>query len=128
MPKFGKTLLKLLLLITLVVEPVMFSYAMAGMGHHHGANNSMAAEYGLHFQSSMSHDMAMPDDSSHQQHDKVKTAMNDCCSTPACCPAVVSGFVLPVNDVFSETYLPLNVSWAGIVLPSEIKPPRSLLG
>ena len=127
MPKFGKTLLKLLLLITLVVEPVTFSYAMAGIGHHHGANSSMTAEHGLHCQSSKSHDMSMPDDSSHQQNHKVKKAMDDCCSTPACGPAAVSTFVLPISEVFIETYLPLNVSWTGIVLPSETKPPRSLL-
>lgn len=120
-------MLKLLLLITLVVEPVTFSYAMAGMGYHHGANNFMAAEYGQHCQSSMSHDMSTQDDSSHQQHHKVKKALDDCCSTPACGPAAVSTFVLPISERFTETYLPFNVSRTGIVLPSETKPPRSLL-
>jgi len=106
----------------------MFSYAMAGMEHYHDANNSMAAEHGLHFQSSMSHDMSMPDDALHQQHHKVKKVMADCCSTPVCCPAVVSSFVLPVSKVHSETYLPFNALWTDIVLPSEAKPPRSLIG
>jgi hypothetical protein len=128
MAKYGNTLLKLLLLITMVVEPVMFTYAMAGMGHHNGADNSMAAEFGLHCQSSISHDMCMADDSSQQQHDNAKKVMDDCCSTPACGPAAVSNLILPISEAFSETYLPLNISRAGIVLPSEIKPPRSLLG
>jgi len=119
--------LKFLLLVTLVVEPVMFSYAMAGMGHHHDANNSMTAEFGLHFQSSMSHDISTPDNALHQQRHKVKKVMDDCCSSPACCAAVVSTFVLPDNEFLYESYLPFNMFWKGIVLPSETKPPRSLL-
>lgn len=126
MPKIGTTVLKLLLLITMVVEPVLLSYAMAGVMHHQGGA-VMAMETGAD-QGAMSHDMKGCDSATQQgQHDG-DGGHDNCCSTPACGAAVLLDFVLPATDIASHYFASCDSAWEGVILPSATKPPRSLRG
>ncbi len=106
-------LLKLLLVITLMIQPVMLSYAMASMDH---SQQHVAASVDHHIMGEMSDHQASLDDNS---------ALDDCCSSAACCPAaliVASELVRSIPSVqFTRDYIS---SWPAVDLPAEIRPPR----
>jgi len=118
----GKTIIKLLL-ITMVIQPVAFSYAMASMDHgHHHTHSSVfdhAGDYAV--------DDGMAPEHHHDDHDG-KGGTDSCCLTPACSPAsVMCVFETPILP--SSNYIEATItSLISIYLPAEIKPPRSLLG
>lgn len=123
-----KTVLKLLLLITMVVEPVLLSYAMAGGTYPHGGAAVM--EKGCN-SVSMSHDMDMDDDESSGHRtpgDGYSTGHDNCCSTPACGMAVLPIFFIPAIERHSQHFASFDLFWDGVILSSEAKPPRSLRG
>ena len=110
-------------IFTMVIQPVAITHAMASMDH---------SQHQASFANKQSHD------GHHEMHQDVadvqldestsNSDLNDCCNTSACCPAalVVIGTLerMPVPEY--STYL--HISWEGVILPSEIKPPQSLLG
>lgn len=119
----GKSISKLLLIITMVIQPVMFSYAMASMDHSHQAPSSLAHEQtGDH---AMNEGMADTHDQNAHEGD---SALDNCCNTAACSPASVMS-VITVPYVPKSQYIVSAASTLrSIDLPTEIKPPRSLLG
>lgn len=127
MPKIGKTILKLLLVITMLIEPAVFSYAMAGGGHSHDGSAVMAPAHDSHH-ASMSPGADEVHKSSGQNQVDGNGFLDNCCSAPACGAAMPSGFGSPISETPSRHYISFVISWEGVVLPSEIKPPRNLLG
>lgn len=111
----GKAFLKLLLVITLMFQPVVLSYAMASMDHSHQPVTV-----------SMPHHVM--DDAGVQQsaHDDVNNSVSDdCCSSAACCPAATISSVEMTRSVPNRVFtLHYSSSWEVIDLPAEIKPPR----
>ncbi len=118
----GKVI-KLLLIITMVVQPVMASYAMASMSHlQHPPVAVVEQDHDGH------HSMHQEMSGTQQQDDDDMSAMNDCCNSTACCPAaVVEIVVMPYNNDSDFSISSYTVG-DGIDLPAEIKPPRPLLG
>ncbi len=105
-------MLKLLLLIIMVIEPVLFFYAMAGSHDESSVSMSQNMNASTHY--------------SHTGDSKGK--MNNCCSTPACGAAVFSSFSPPATEALFQYFAPFNLTWKGVILPTAIKPPRSLRG
>jgi hypothetical protein len=109
-----KNLLNILLIITLVVQPVMFTYAMASMSHGHHVSMAMSHDMNTH------HAMQIDDASSSSS----SVMLDDCCKTPACSPAVLTSS-LDVQHIPAVHHdLSFNVSMMSVDLPSENKPPR----
>ncbi len=111
---------RLLLLFTLVMQPLAMAYAMSEVDHGHHQDEAMA----------MSHDhegaaMAMDDDGDSASPSGF---LDDCCNSAACAPAAVIGALVAPAAVVPQHFLPLVQHWAGIDLPTEAEPPRSLLG
>ncbi len=122
----GKTVLKLLLIIALMVQPTMFSSAMAEMisgnvdectttDMQNRNSADMPFMTGHHEQAGKNH---MDDGNSGQ---------NDCCSTPACSGAAVITGWMPVTRIKASRNFNAHADdCKGVILSSEIKPPRSL--
>jgi len=113
----AKTSLTFLLLTTLVIQPVMFSYAMASMSHHDG-----------HMMMNTSHQMdhgAMHDHTMSSDTDEQSSVLDNCCASPACAGAPLSSFDLSITRHITPYTLTSSHFWSGIIIPSEIKPPRS---
>ena len=118
----GKMIIKLLLIITMVIQPVIFSYAMAGMGQGHHAQYAASNHAGDHM---VSEAMAKASD---QDNHKAKSGTDNCCLTLACSPASVMD-AFDILQVSSSSYIEATASLLiSIDLPTEIKPPRSLFG
>jgi len=128
----GKRILKLLLVIAMVIQPVAFSYAMASMTHGSEAGSNMGMTH-AHHQASAStgeshnnhHDMMHGDTAldTHQPEESSDT-MNNCCNTAACCPAAVVSIEIELfipSTLFPPSTAP---SWKGIDLSADAKPPR----
>ena len=131
MPNPIKTLLKLLLLVTMVVEPVLLSYTMAGVGHQHsgfGMTSELKQEHGAEHSSSSHHSMhMMHDTAAHHVNMEDSGEMENCCATPACAAAAMQSLSILDAEIHTPMYTALHVSWKAIVLPSDTKPPRQLL-
>jgi len=118
-----KTVLNLLLLVTLVTEPAAFSYAMAGMDHDHHQCASMAAD-----EAEGHHTMHKVMAPTMDHADNHKAFTDDCCGDAACCHGMmVISFDFTIDrsgEYFAQSsFLP----WEGVALSSETKPPRHLL-
>lgn len=91
-----KTILKLLLLITMVVEPVLLSYAMAGVGHQHrgfGMTSELKLEQETEHAAMSHHGMHLMAEHVSQQADMADTGeVDNCCATPACAAAAMQSF------------------------------------
>lgn len=107
-------LLKLLLAITLVFQPVVLSYAMASMDHAH---QQVVASMDHHVMGEMS--------DHHASFDGSNNMLDDCCSSATCCPAamvVANELARSIPRVqFTRDYIS---SWPVVDLPAEIRPPR----
>ena len=121
----AKIVFKLLLIVTMVIQPVAITHAMASMGH---------SQYQASFVSEQSHDghHEMHQDVPDVQHDSHESSdnsdMNNCCNSAACCPAALVDITTLERMPAPEYSTHLHISWEGVILPSEIKPPQSLLG
>jgi hypothetical protein len=118
----GKTIVKLLLLITLVIQPVSIAYVMASMGQSHHAQSPLSVHNGGHADNSNMTD-------THDQYSPVASGEpENCCLSAVCSPASVMSDC-SVAHVKSSQYIATTVaSLISIDLPAEIKPPRNLLG
>ena len=106
--------IKLLLIITIVIQPVTFSCAMASedLGHHENH--------------SMSEGMADHNDQNTHEDD---SELDNCCYATACNPAASVINIVTVPHASNSLYVaPSPSSLKSVDLPTEIKPPRSLLG
>lgn len=117
----GKTLFKLLLITMMVIQPVVLSYAMAGMDHsaHQVSVPVVEGHSAQHLISEAASSMQNHDDNSADT-----TILNDCCNSAACCPATITDVdMIPLlhNPQFSVSFY---LFWEGIDLSAEIKPPR----
>ncbi len=127
-----KTTLKILLIIAMVIQPVLVSYAMADMlGSHHQA----AAVTGQAAEGSITNS----DASAQAQHSDLSqnnspniggdaNASDECCNSAHCCPAAVVDVDVMPHGQSPVFFTPFLLSWQGINLSAEIRPPRSLLG
>ena len=119
----AKIVFKLLLIVTMVIQPVAITHAMASMDH---------SQHQASFANKQSHDghHVMNQDIPDAQHDEStgNSDMNNCCNTAACCPAALVDITTLERTPVPEYSTHLHISWEGVILPSEIKPPQSLLG
>jgi len=132
----GKTTLKLLLIIAMMVQPVLVSYAMADMlGSHHpvsaavapaGDTFAFAGDMLSHAQHSDQHQGGIVDNAPVVDDDT--SASNDCCDSIHCCPAAVVDIDDSLHQKNPVAPVALRFSWEGVSLSAEFRPPRSLLG
>jgi len=118
---YRKIAFKLLLIITMVIQPVAIVHAMAGMNHsqYQAMNSSMQSHDEHH---SVHHAALDIQQEAHETEDD--SLMNDCCNTSACCPAAAVG-ITSVEHMPAPVYSVLpHISWEGVILPSETKPPK----
>lgn len=124
----GKNILGLLLVITMVIQPVAFSYAMTGMvsGMDHSQHQASASVEKNH----NGHHVMDESRSTVQQqaHDDGAEMMTDCCNSAACCPAAVVDLAVVQHTSATLFSFFSRPSWVGVEPPAEIKPPRTLLG
>lgn len=120
----GKVVFQLLLILTLVFQPVMTAYAMASMPvlMQHDSAASKQGHDACH---------TMKQAMSDSQHDDFQglgnSDMSDCCYSGACCSIAVfdaTGLIFIPSLAFSAQ---LPVFWGDVILSSEFKPPRYLL-
>lgn len=122
----GTRLVKLLLIIIMVIQPVSYAYAMAGVsqGHHSDMALSISddTQVGHHAMNENGQDSQMQNAHEHE------SAADTCCNTVACCQAfVVSEFTVRQDLPHSQYELSVDTHVRSIDLPAEIKPPRRLL-
>ncbi len=124
MSRKNLTLLKMLLVAVMVFQPVVSAYAMATMGH---ASSSVTTQAMLDHK--MDHGMmrqTMGENAS-------PASMGDCCASSATCPMMACSVALlqdalSVATITTSLVIPAyQISWAGISLPTEIRPPRNIL-
>jgi len=116
----GKVVTILVLIVTMVIQPVLLSYAMAGMDH--GRRYSVTkVQYQVDHHVNHARNILIAD---HQTNNDSGGVQDDCCYSTACSPAA-----LLVSAVTSEITnflfpLPLDSSAEGIHLPVKLKPPQ----
>jgi hypothetical protein len=119
-----KKLIQLMLIVTMVVQPVALSYAMAGMDHsQHMSASVIVMEH--HTDEHAAHGMAAKQLDDATQGDGA-SAMNDCCNSAACCPAAVLEISVLSHQPTGLYSFSTHSSWEGIALSAEVKPPRPL--
>lgn len=123
-------LLRLLLIAIMVLQPVVSAHAMTAMDHDPGSAASPAM-----------HDHEMDHGSMHQttDEDAASASAGDCCTSNATCPMAACPMSACSAALFTDSISvlkmeitlglpPYQSSWASISLPTETRPPRSLLG
>ena len=121
--KTGKTALKLLLIVIMAIQPVAITHAMASMDH--SQHQTMLANEHSH----EGHHHAMHQDRVNGQHDNTgNDDTSNCCNTSACCPAGIVAISTLERMPVPEYVTYLHISWKGVFLPSETKPPQRLVG
>ena len=121
----GKTIFRLLPIVTMVILHVATSYAMASMDHSQHQDLVSAEQQSRGGHHAMSEDVS---DIQHQNDDDSAETLNDFCNGTVCCPAIVGNIDKMLHTPNSMFFVSLHLSWEGIDLPAEIKPPQSLLG
>lgn len=114
----AKTTLKLLLIITMVMQPMAFTYAMACTDHSHRPASISAGH--SHDEHHATNDNVS--DAQQQHHDGAGVLV-DCSDSAVCYAAVVvdaEAIVYVPNTAISASY---SSSWEGVDLPTEIRPP-----
>jgi hypothetical protein len=120
----GKTVFKLLLIITMVIQPVAVSYAMASMNH--ASQSAAASGKAGHEQCHMTnHELA---DTQHDSHGSTGNSdMGDCCHAAGCCPVAVLAIDSTLEISTPSFSAQFSTTWGNVILPSEVKPPRRFL-
>jgi hypothetical protein len=124
----GKMVFKLLLIVTLAIQPIANTYAMASMSHSQPANATTSEQ--LHSGHHVMSQYDLKQDVSevhHDNHDHANNGdINDCCDTSACCPAAIVDIYF-LDQVPTPSYSAhFHNSLEGVILPSEIKPPQRI--
>jgi len=116
-----KISLKLILVITMIIQPVVFSYAMANVYHNH-QNTSLISQHHNGDHNSTHADL---NHSGHNQNmNSDSDSMDNCCASPACSGAMASSISLSTAQVLFVFSPTVNISRKGVVLSAEIKPPK----
>jgi len=115
-----KTILKLLLAIIMVVQPVSFSYAMASMTLSHHAITPVSSHNEQH---PMNDVMLVSDE---QSTHKGGGESGKCCQSTVCSPASVASVATVGCKSKSQRIMSVVITLKSIDLPTEIKPPRNL--
>ena len=115
--------LELLLIIAMMIQPVVFAHAMATTDHtdHHASFSAMHSHEG---HEATHGDVAV----AQHDHGAATGALIDCCYSALCCAAIALDAEVIVhspNAAFSKSP---SSRWHGVDLPTEIRPPRNLLG
>ncbi|VAX10946.1 hypothetical protein MNBD_GAMMA26-1779 [hydrothermal vent metagenome] len=118
------TLLKILLIAIMVFQPAVSADAMTAMDH---SQNGVASK-------AMS-EHKMDHGAMHQamNEDAFPVSMEDCCASNATCSMMSCSVALPQNPisiaiVTTSLVTPAyQISWVGILQPTEIRPPRNTL-
>jgi len=114
---------KLLLIITMVIQPVTFSYAMASMDLSHDLSSLAPGHDGDH---AMNENMV--DTHDQNVHQEGGSGFDNCCYTAVCSPASMVNATTVPHVPNSQYIVSIAPALKSIDLPTEIKPPRSLLG
>ena len=113
-------MLKLLLAITMVVQPVSFSYAMASMTLSHHAASPISSY-------SNQHSMSGHKTDAHEQNThEGGNESGRCCQSTVCSPASVLSVAAVGCKSKSHRIMSVVIILTSIDLPTEIKPPRNL--
>ena len=122
MRQIRKISLNLTLVIIMIIQPVMFSYAMANMHHNHHGAIETAHNYDQHHSAVFEHG----NHAGHEQNSESDSdVMTNCCASPACSGAIISSFSSHPPEVPFEHLSAINTSQKGVVLAADTKPPRS---
>jgi len=124
MSKKNLTLLKILLIAIMVFQPAVSAYAMATMDHSPSSAISQTTP-----------DHKMDHGAMHQamNEEASPVSMDECCASNATCSMMSCSVALPQNAISmamvetTSVVLAYQISWAGISLPTEIRPPRNTL-
>jgi len=124
MSRKSLTLLRILLIAIMVIQPAVSAYAMAAMSHSPNSTPSQAMP-----------DHKMGHGAAHQATDEETSSvsMENCCASNATCSmmscnvALLQNITLAVTSETTSVVLAYQVAWVGISLPTEIKPPRNTL-
>ena len=119
------TLLRLLLVTTLVLQPVLSAIAMGNMTASTGVEVSAAISPEM--DGACAHHLPGEDEGAHSAYSGTgdHSTFDDCCSTPACHAVGILSFVPSLQPVVVD-FAPLFESpLRGIVLSAEGKPPRA---
>jgi len=113
--------LKLLLIITMIIQPVVFSYAMANIYHNHQNISQMPQ---IHDGDHNSTHVDLSHSGHSQNIDSESDSMGNCCASPACSGAMASSVSLFTAQALFEYFPTINTLRKGIVLSADIKPPK----
>ena len=102
--------MKVLLIITLVIQPVTFAYSMMDMD---GQTATM----------SVTHEGSAHEDVSDAAHDHA-SMLDNCCDTPACSPASITQAMLVQSVRYATSVVSLDTAMKSIEPASVIKPPQ----
>jgi len=132
----GKILLKLMLIAILAIQPVVFSYAMAGMHHsQHQNTTELTTAMSLHdnqhekqhkdhhsaLHNTVSPDQVMNHASSDDKHGGM---LDNCCDTAACGVATIGYIHLVLPQFHFEYVLITHLPMTSADLTTEVRPPR----
>jgi len=121
-----RLLLKLMLIAIMVFQPMGAAFSMTMMSHHMGAMPDMAAVSNV-----MDH---ATESVATLDHTHLNADSDDCCASSTVCSMASCGAVLFMNAIalpaveMDSIYFSSDHSWACILLPTDIRPPRSHLG
>jgi hypothetical protein len=124
-------MIKLLLITIMVLQPVGAAFSMTMMSHHMSSASDMGKHIGM-----MDHGDRQTADGlgAHLDHSDISTEADDCCMSTAACLMASCGAVLFSNTVSIpkvekvSIYSSIDLSLVGISVPTELRPPRNLIG
>ncbi len=114
-------LLRLLLVIVMVIQPLQSAVAMSGM-----ASVDEPVTVSAVGEPSCVYHLASDDgDATHHSLGSDHGMLDDCCSTPACHAVGLVPFVPVLRPAVAHSHPLFETSMQGITLPAERKPPRA---
>lgn len=111
-----------LLVITMMIQPALFSRAMASMALDGAAHHAMMVEESDHH---AHHGMGHDSSSDQSQHHSSSTHADSCCHAPACGPALMVEAEVTLAAQPSRYSRITDHSLYDVDLPVMIRPPRS---
>jgi len=113
-------LLRLLLVIVMVIQPLQSAFAMSGMA----SGDEPVTVSAVGEPSCVYHVASDDGDATHHSLDSDHGTLDDCCSTPACHAVGLVPFVPVLRPAVAHSHPLFETSMQGITLPAERKPPR----
>jgi len=119
MGKAGKLLPQWWLFVTLLIGLVVLSHPGAAAWTHESGVTLAQTHC-----ASLAQDRQQAASACHPPG--AQCTMGYCCTAPLSVVALMTSTIPQLGEALAQSYLPYGVSWTGIVLPAETKPPRSL--